>query len=294
MVLENQVRAQGSASTWIPALAALLTMLVVPSCGRAPEKVSAPTSSGVGAESGTMSAPVDLMEFSRLVTDIVVSDWSREGRLTSPWTYDATSGTWRFASDGWSTIHVGNSTSSTEIRDQTTLTIQVRFLRDGLVEPDLMTADRASMDVSIRRHHYALDPAWPIADGLDVQLSQRAEFALAGGSADTVQAEGTLRGWADRAAGGRTWRAGFDGSFRLRFDYPDHYVSCPGQELNADIRVLDGGVEIDRYRGAFVAAPDDSRYTGALVSEHGAGRFAIDSDRGCPPPPTTLQSLLPH
>ena len=294
MILESPMRADRSAPRRIPALASVLAMLLLPSCGRAPEKVSAPASTAGGAESGTMSAPVDVMEFSRLVTDVIVSDWSHQGRLTPPWSYDATSGAWRFVSDGWSSNHVGNGTMSTEIRDQTTVAIQVRFLRGGSVQPDLMTADRAQMDVSLRRHLYALDPAWPLENGLDVQLTHHAEFALAGGSADTLQARGTLSGWADRAEGGRAWRAGYAGSFELRFDYPDHYVSCPGQELVAEIRVLQGGVEIDRYRGAFAAAPDDSHYTGALVSEHGAGRFAIDADRGCPPPPTTLQSLLAH
>lgn len=294
MTLESPMRADRSAPRRIPALATVLAVLLLPSCGRAPEKVTAPPPTVGGAESGVMSAPVDVMEFSRFVTDVIVSDWSREGRLTPPWSYDATSGAWRFVSDGWSSNHVGNGTLSTEIRDQTTLTIQVWFLRDGSIQPNLMTADRARMDVSLRRHLYALDPAWPLENGLDVQLTQHAEFGLAGGNADTLQAQGTLSGWADRAAGGRAWRAGYDGSYGLRFDYPDHYVSCPGQALAADVRVLEGSVEIDRYRGTFAAAPGDSHYTGALVSEHGAGRFAIDADRGCPPPPTPLQSLLAH
>lgn len=294
MALEHQRRADRRARRRIPALAAIVALQLLSSCGKA-DNVSAPAATGGGGvESGTMSVPVDILEFSRLATDIIVADWSRERRMTQPWSYDATLGAWLFVSDGWSTVHAGNGTLSTEIRNQTTLTIHVHFYRGGLAQADLVTADRAHMDVSIRRHHYALDPAWPLADGFDVQLTQQAEFAMTDGSPDTVQAGGTVSGWADRTVLGIPWRAGYDGSFTLRFDYPDHYVSCPSEELAADIGVLDGGVEVDRYRGSFVAARDDSRYTGSLVSEHGAGRFSINADRGCPPPPTTLQSLLPR
>ena len=277
-------------------LAALLAVSIVllSSCGRAPHGVTAPSPPSGGAESGVMSEPVDVLDFSRFVTEVIASDWAHDGRLTPPWSYDATRGAWRYVSDGWQPTYVGNGTSSTEIRDQTTVTIQAVFLHAGVVQSDLMTADRARMEVSIRRHRYATDPGYGLKDGFDVQLSHHAEFALSAGSAGTLEATGTLTGWADRITSGRPWRAGYDGTMTLRLDYPDGYVSCPAQELAAVIRVLDGDVEIDRYRGAFVAARDDSRYTGALVSEHGAGRFEMNGDRGCPPPPVTLRSLLAH
>ena len=277
-------------------LAALLAVSVVlmSSCGRAPHGVTAPSPPSGGAESGVMSEPVDVLEFSRFVTEVIASDWAHDGRLTPPWSYDATRGAWRFVSDGWQTTYVGNGASSTEIRNQTTVTIEAVFLRAGVVQPDLMTADRARTEVSIRRHRYATDPGYALENGFDVQLSHHAEFALSAGSPGTLEATGTLTGWADRISSGRPRRTGYNGTMTLRLDYPDGYVSCPGQELAADIRVLDGDVEIDRYRGAFAAARDDSRYVGALVSERGAGRFEVNTDRGCPPPPVTLRSLLAH
>ena len=291
MILANRNHARPDAARTLAALLAV-SVALLSSCARAPHDVTAPSSPSGGAESGVMSAPVDALEFSRFVTEVIASDWAHEGRLTPPWSYDATSGAWRFVSDGWQTIHVGNGSSSTEIRNQTTVTIQTVFLRAGVVQPDLMTADRVRMEVSIRRHRYATDPGYALDDGFDVQLTHHTEFSLSAGSAGALRATGTLTGWADRITNGRPRRTGYDGTMSLRLDYPDRYVSCPGQELAADIRVLDGDVEIDRYRGAFVAARDDSRYAGALVSQRGAGRFEVNGDRGCPPPPVTLQSLL--
>ena len=269
-----------------------VSLALMSSCGRAPQKVSAPSSPPSGVESGVMSVPVDVLEFSRFVTEVIASDWSHDGRMTPNWSYEATSGAWQLVSDCWHTTYVGNGTSSTEIRDQTTVTIKTTFLHAGVIQPDLMSADRARMDVSIRRHRYATDPGYALGDGYDVQVVHHSEFALSVGNADTLRAAGTLTGWADRKSNGRSWRAGLDGSMTLRLEYPGHFVSCPGLELAADIRVLDGNSEIDRYRGTFVAARDDSRYTGALVSQHGAGRFEMDADRGCPPPVATLRSLL--
>src|SRR5262249_19548978 len=135
-------------------------LVAASSCGRSSHVVTAPPSAS-GVEPGVMSPAVDALEFSRFVTDIVASDWSRYARMVPPWSYEASTASWRFVSDGWQRVYVGNGTSSTEIRNQTTISIRAAFLRGGSAQQDLMSADRVRIDLNLRRHRYALDPAYP-------------------------------------------------------------------------------------------------------------------------------------
>lgn len=255
-------------------------LLALGSCGKARSPVAPAKPSGV--EPSALGPAVHALDFARFVTDVVLFDWSRNGRFDASWSYDPSAGVWRKVSDGTQTVHVGGGLGSTEIDDRTTVTLNVQLLKRGAIQPDLLTADRARMDLVVRQHRYALSPDYPLEDGCDVLVSFHAELGLHSGTPDTLEAAGSLTGWADRTSGGLRWRAGYQGPATLRFEYAGGDASCPGQQLTADIRVLSGGVEVDRYRGVIAAAPGESRFAGTLRSENGAGGYGIDLDRGCP------------
>src|SRR5262252_852146 len=107
MILAIQDHPGGQSARAIRALIAALpvALVLLSSCGRAPQKVSAPASPS-GVESGVMSVPVDVLEFSRFVTEVVASDWSHGAPMTL-WSYENGSGAWQLVADGWHSTYVG-------------------------------------------------------------------------------------------------------------------------------------------------------------------------------------------
>src|SRR5437867_4357985 len=126
-------------------------------------------------------------------------------------------------------------------------------------------------------------PPQVVAPAVDLPARASSEFGITNGSADHVVAPGSVMGWWERQVNLGRQRFDYGGTLGLELDYPGHFVTCPAEQLSADIAVFEGASQVDRYTGSFAASSDQNLYAGALVSDRGSGRYAIDEDRGCPP-----------
>jgi hypothetical protein len=257
--------------------------LVLPGCSK--RRYSSPVApvAPQGVSADYIAPVVRTLDFSRFVLGVVSYDWDTRDHLDASWTYGAGDGVWRRHDLSYQTEYVAAAGGPTvEIRDQTEVTLEARFSRRGVIQQDLMTADHASLDLSVRQRRYPVTPGAPLDQRYDVVTHFATEFSLIDGSPGAMRAPGSIEGWWVDAvkSGGR--QVSYLGTAELRFDFPDHFVVCPLEQMTADIRLLDNGEELDRFSGTFGAGAGESEFTGALASARGPARFAIDSDRGCP------------
>jgi hypothetical protein len=267
------------------ALALLLGLaLAAAGCGSDGDDdfVTPPESGGVPAD--LLSEPVHTIDLARFVMRTIATDWDEAGRFDASWRYDADSQAWRRTDAGRQTTYVGNgSGGSTEVRFEYEIAIAARLTRLGAPTAALLEADRARLDITLRRRHYAIDPAWPVDEPYDLSSTWTAGFRLDGGAPDTIRAAGEVDGWLDQAAAGVTTRFLFGGPARIEFDFPGEAVRCPAERMSATIEIRnDKGVLLDLYSGSFSAAAGAPKFTGRLESEEGPGAFAIDEGRSCP------------
>lgn len=237
-----------------------------------------------GLTAAYVAPAVNGLTFARFVVNTTLFNWDVLERLDASWRYDAASASWAKTDSTWQSVTVGTSGgSSTEIRTETVTALEVRFL-DGTGAPQesLLTAARASMSLRVRQRRFALDSTYVLDEAWDITTRFAGAFGLDAGSADTLVADGSLEGWWTHTEGSDRPRVDYEGTAVLEFDFPDHYVTCPAEKLSADIRIFDGGVELDRFSGSFGAIADDDAYYGSLDSNRGPWRYAIDGNRGCP------------
>jgi hypothetical protein len=261
--------------------AGLVLAAFLPACSRrysAPLAPSAPQ--GVSAD--YIAPAVRTLDFSRFVLDVVSYDWDHRDHLDASWTYNPGDGVWRRHDLSYQVEYVAAvGGSSDEVRNETEVTLAARFSRRGVIQQDLMTADHATLDLSVRQRRYTVTRGAPLDERFDLTTRFATEFSLTDGSPGAIRAPGSIEGWWVnlQKSGGR--RVNYLGSAELRFDFPDHFVICPLEQMTAEVRLFDNGRELDRFAGTFGAGAGENEYTGALASARGPARYAIRADRGC-------------
>lgn len=243
--------------------------------------ISRPPDTSQGVSADYVARPVHTIDFGRFVLGVTAYDWDAHGHLDSSWHFDGKA--WTKLDSGYSSTFVGAVGGPTvEVRDETVTSLVVQFFNQGRVEEDLMSADGARLHLRVRQRRYAVDPSVRLDEAYDISAVLASEFRLTAASPDTLRATGVVSGWWERAEGGGHPRVDYSGSVEMAFDFPGHYVACPAERMAADIRLLRQGVELDRFTGSFGAGAGEDAFTGALQSERGPWRFAINDDRGCP------------
>ena len=178
-----------------PARVALLSVALAVGCGEHENSVRpTPTDQGISAE--FIVPPMDVVTFTRLVVSTIAFDWNEQHHLDASWTYDAGLTQWARRDSGYSPVYVASPGGpTTEVRYESVVDMRVQFLKSGVPQADLMTADQARMQLRVR--HFTSTSGGPYVPERTYDITTRTttQFGITDGSADTILALGNVQGW---------------------------------------------------------------------------------------------------
>lgn len=246
-----------------------------------------PTPGSGGLPAGVVSSAVREVDFMRAWAELTVNNWAASaGPPGAGWSYAAGPSAWRQEWSGYSSVFVGGSAGSGELRNAFTQRLEVRLFHGQDPVREYAAADRLRLDLTQEVTRYSLPTGYPLEDPHQYSTGGTFQVEGLGGPRRVITGTGQQTG-ADRLCEEGAWRQyAYAASFQLSVAGDAAAPFCAAETLSATVDVRDtGNVTLDRFAGRFTSAAGGDLYTGELVSEQGPWKYIINGHRSCAEPP---------